>query len=228
MIRKLIYHLFLIIVFIVSVFAGHFFYSKYVIIYASNNSEKPVKDEKIEQPIYLTKAPKCEEIKGIELSLGFNPPKNYSGWAKYCSDSTGNVLAHGEVLNGEFNGVWINYNENGSFSDERLWIVGKREGKVKKYLDGKIALLGQFVNNKQQGEWKYYEDGELSAIGKFVNGKKQGEWKYYEDGELESGKHINGKLEGKWKKYKADGSLKRVQTWKNDELQSCEGECDDN
>jgi len=205
MIRKLIYHLFLIIVFIVIVFAGHFFYSKYVIIYASNNSEKPVKEEKIEQPIYLTKAPKCEEIKGIELSWGFNPPKNYSGWAKYCSDSTGNVLAHGEVLNGEFNGVWINYNENGSFSDERLWIVGKREGKVKKYLDGKIARLGQFVNDKQQGEWKYYEDGEL-----------------------ESGKHINGKLEGKWKKYKADGSLKRVQTWKNDELQSCEGECDDN
>ena len=181
MIKKFIYHLFLIIVLTVVLFAGHFFYTKYVINYASNNSEKPVKEEKIEQPIYLTKAPKCEEINGIELSWGFDPPKNYSGWAKYCSDSTGNVLAHGEVLNGEFNGVWINYNENGSFSDERLWIHGKLEGKVKIYLDGEIAILGQCVNDEAQGEWKYYEDG----------------------------------------------SLKRVETWKNDELQSCEGECDD-
>ena len=146
MLKKFFYHFFLIILFILIAFLSHFFYNKYVIINASNNNEKSVTEEPIQkQPIYLTKAPKCEDIEGIEISSGYYPPKNYSGMIKYCNDSTGYVLAYGKVVDGQYVGIHINYNIDGSFSDKRQWVLGKKEGKSKYLLLVGVSPTNGFI-----------------------------------------------------------------------------------
>ena len=68
---------------------------------------------------------------------------------------------------------------------------------IANYINGNVAIIGNYKNGKQEGEWKnYYENGKLAAIENYKNGKKEGEWKYYrKNGKLKKiGNYKNGKL----------------------------------
>jgi hypothetical protein len=229
MFKKLIYHLFLIVVFLGLAFTGQYYFTNILEFFNLKNTKNSFQHWHTLKPIYLTKAPRCDEIEGLELPWGTHPPQAYSGTVKFCNDSSGNVLAFGKVINGKYEGVHLNYHVNGTFSDKRFWVNGKREGIHKFYENGHIKCKGLLENGMQQGEWKWYEENKLITLGTFKNGKREGEWKWYEENKLITlGTYKNGKAEGKWKEYNLDGTIKSETTFKNDVFQECEGDCDEN
>jgi hypothetical protein len=94
----------------------------------------------------------------------------------------------GVFKNGEREGPWVIYYENG-----RPW------------------YKGEYKNGKQEGPWLWYHDnGQLWSKGEYKNGKFEGPWvTYYNDGQLWSkGEYKNGKFEGPWVAYREDGTKK--------------------
>ena len=124
-------------------------------------------------------------------------------WYKKDTDVpfTGKVdqgLSRGELKNGEREGHWVIYYENG-----RLW------------------YKGAYKNGKQEGPWLWYHDnGQLWSEGAYKNGKFEGPWvAYYDDGQLWSkGTYKNGKFEGPWVAYREDGTKVEVSSgiYRND------------
>ena len=91
---------------------------------------------------------------------------------------------------------------------------------IANYINGNVAIIGNYKNGKQEGEWKLYrENGKLAAIENYKNGKKEGEWKFYhKNGKLKIiGNYKNGKLEGEWKYYYENGTLEAIVNYKNGE-----------
>ena len=69
----------------------------------------------------------------------------------------------GRFKNGEMDGPWVSYYDN-----------------------GQLHTKGTAKNGKQEGPWVFYhENGQLMQKGDFKNGKKEGRWViYYGDGTL--------------------------------------------
>ena len=66
-------------------------------------------------------------------------------------------------LNGDKNGYWEEYYDNGN-----LW------------------YKGSYVNGSPDGYWEFYwYDGNLSSKGSYVNGNRTGYWEFHSDGKLE-------------------------------------------
>ncbi len=98
-------------------------------------------------------------------------------------DSLGNVITHGEFVDGMREGKWYynvnDHTEEGEFRDNErhgLWTY--------KYHDGKTAFSGEYMNGMPTGKHKYFHsNGQLHWVGKYRNGLKDGEWiKYTEEG----------------------------------------------
>lgn len=77
--------------------------------------------------------------------------------------SNGVKSLEGPLLNGERNGLWKSWYEDGSLWSEGFFENGKREGKsVVYYPNGHKMLEGQYVNNQRTGLWRSWdEDGNL-------------------------------------------------------------------
>ena len=103
------------------------------------------------------------------------------------------------------------------------YLEGKRNGKGKEYINGKLLFEGEYLNGERNGKGKEYKNGYLEFEGEYLNGKKwngkgynvntniiyelingNGKIKEYnDDGELEfEGEYLNGKRNGKGKEYK--------------------------
>ena len=111
-------------------------------------------------------------------------------------------LSRGVIKNGEREGPWVIYYNNG-----RLW------------------YKGAYKNGKQEGPWLWYHDnGQLWSKGEYKNGKFEGPWvAYYDDGQLWSkGTYKNGKFEGPWVAYREDGTKAEVSSgiYRNDKKAS--------
>ena len=99
-----------------------------------------------------------------------------------------------------------------SYSYEGEYLKGKKHGKGKDYLNGKLIFEGEYLNGKKNGKGKeyYYGSGKLEFEGEYLNGNKHGKGKgYYSDGKLEyETEFSNGEKHGKEKGYYSDGKLK--------------------
>ncbi len=141
------------------------------------------------------------------------------------------MAASGSFSNGEPEGKWSYYHENGERSSEGIFVDGQKDGywglfssdgKLKGetsytdgegiykeyYPSGKLKLQGKVIVDVNHGLWKYYyEGGQLEGECNFQNGR--GEYiGYYPDGTLQTKGIIdNGKKVGRWELYKNDGSL---------------------
>ena len=107
-------------------------------------------------------------------------------------------LSRGGLKNGEREGPWVIYYENG-----RIW------------------YKGVYKKGKQEGPWLWYHNnGQLWSEGAYKNGKFEGPWvAYYDDGQLWSkGAYKNGKFEGPWVAYREDGTKVEVSSgiYRND------------
>ena len=70
-------------------------------------------------------------------------------------------LKRGNYKEGQRDGTWISYHEN-----------------------GQLKYKGDYKNGRQEGTWiGYHENGQLHYKGEYKNGKREGTWIiYYDDG----------------------------------------------
>ncbi len=77
--------------------------------------------------------------------------------------------------NGNVEGAWTNYHENGNLATSYDYVDGERNGAFKQFYEsGNIRLEGQFVNGKEHGIFtNYAEDGGVITTYNYVNGELQ-------------------------------------------------------
>jgi len=100
----------------------------------------------------------------------------------------------GAFKNGEQEGPWFTYYENGQLSDKGAYKNGKKEGPwVGYYENGKLYSKGAFKNGEQEGPWVlYYKNGQLLNKGAYKNGKKEGPWVWYNNDYYKNGQRYDG------------------------------------
>tara|TARA_B110000902_G_scaffold263429_1_gene342471 strand:+ start:1319 stop:1807 length:489 start_codon:yes stop_codon:yes gene_type:complete len=100
---------------------------------------------------------------------------------------TGKVTGEeqGSFRNGEREGTWVSYWENGQLSFKENYKNGQREGTWVGYFEnGQLSFKENYKNGKEEGEYiSYWGDGRLLTKGNFKNGKATGAWVgYLKDG----------------------------------------------
>ncbi len=109
--------------------------------------------------------------------------------------------------NGEFDGAYRTYQENGQIAIEQFFKNGQKDGLCSYYYDdGKLFYTENYADGKREGQVKrLFPDGKTWIIERYKKGKKNGYWEeYYEDGTL--------KYEAKWDK----GELKEEHFYNED------------
>ena len=91
-------------------------------------------------------------------------------------------------------------------------IDGKEERVEEKYFhqDGKLKMIGKFLNGKREGEWKaFFNNDQLQSVGAFKEGQRTGGAKvYFPNGQLRyEGQYEGNKEVGHWKFYNEQGKL---------------------
>ena len=86
-----------------------------------------------------------------------------------------------EMKNGEPEGLWIKYYENGHKMEEKTLKNGKEQGLFNQWYDnGQIRSEETYKDGKEDGKWIYwYEDAIREKQGVFRNGIIVGDWTYY-------------------------------------------------
>ena len=105
----------------------------------------------------------------------------------------------GSFKNGERDGAWVHYYENGQLLMKLNWKNGKRECASVHYREnGRLWAKSIFKDDKRECAAVYYhKNGQLSSKGNIKNGKHEGAWiHYHENGtvdEEKTGTFKNGK-----------------------------------
>lgn len=79
----------------------------------------------------------------------------------------GNIKMEGNLNDdGQRQGLWIAYYENGTKWSESYYVDGIRDGhSLSFYPNGRIRYVGEYKNDVKVGEWKFYnEDGSLATV----------------------------------------------------------------
>ena len=106
----------------------------------------------------------------------------------------------------------VNGEEQGSLKN------GNREGSWVRYFDdGQLESKGNYKNGKKEGSWVwYFENGQLFYKGDYKNGSREGSWVYYKkDGTITeelSGTYKDGKKISKQKKVQSLPKIKNTIT----------------
>ena len=126
-------------------------------------------------------------------------------------DSNGTLTSLGSFSkNGERDGDWKWFYDNGLLREEQTYDNGKAQG-IGKFYDntGKIAVTQAWKEGKRNGERKtYHANGQLMIIANYADDELNGPYKtFYPQGQIEfEVELINGKQNGKGIGYYPDGS----------------------
>lgn len=99
----------------------------------------------------------------------------------------GKTKGTGSFVNGQLEGLRIQYFENGNKRTEKYYKKSFPHGTAKEFYEsGTLKQVGDFVDNKENGIWTiYYETGEKHVESTFVNGVQQGNYiEYSKEGKL--------------------------------------------
>ncbi len=128
------------------------------------------------------------------------------------------IIEEGKYVNGERQGIWIGYHNNGVVKYEITFKDDFPNGYAKFYYkSGSINEEGYRELNKWVGKYLYYYENGQIAYDFFYdnNGERQGKQLYYhENGNIMvSGNWDSGKESGLLKEYYENGSLKSERTY---------------
>jgi len=120
------------------------------------------------------------------------------------------------------NGAKTDYYDDGySIRAEYTLKNGQLNGTFKSYYqNGKIKKSGNYINGKENGLFKEYnEDGSINIEYSMKDGELNGPFKiYYDNGNIKmTGSYINGFENGKFIVYNEDGTISKEYYMKNDE-----------
>lgn len=117
-------------------------------------------------------------------------------------DEEGNPLVKGNYVSGYEEGEW--YYRNGTAEEFGVYEGGKREGTwTTTYEPGKTAAKIHFNQDVCDGKYvTYWENGSVKVLGKYENGLQEGAWTYYnEEGSLVLTTLFKEGKELKWNNY---------------------------
>ena len=102
-------------------------------------------------------------------------------WNGKGYDPSENVIY--ELKNGK--GLVKEYNKYNYYLDfEGEYLYGQKNGRGKKYYEGKLSFEGEYLNGKRNGKGKKYYNDELLFEGEYLNDKMHGHGKAYYQGKL--------------------------------------------
>lgn len=134
----------------------------------------------------------------------------------------GKVVVEGRYRNEVKHGAWKEMTPEGVPTLEQTWKRGKLDGTVKKYIDGKIAMVATYKDGKAVGAYAEYRAGKPAVTGQWKDDRKTGTWTEYdaEDHVTLTATYENGVLDGPWRQL-VDGVVlegtmtqgRRTGTW---------------
>lgn len=102
--------------------------------------------------------------------------------------TTKNLIEKTYMLNGKFNGSYIENYPNGKVKEKGNYIKGDRTSEWHYYFEnGKVKMTGAYLNNKRTDVWKRYDEkGNLRAEISFKASERDGKSVFYnEDGSID-------------------------------------------
>ena len=141
--------------------------------------------------------------------------ETFSGWVKETHQNQ-SLKKLGYLKNGQRQGLWIEWYENGLKKSNIMWNLDRLSGEyLIWYQNKKPHVIGQTLDGEMDGEWKeYYSNGQLQAhsftdLGKCVSKKI---WKI--NGEICPESHVeNGR--GQFMEYKENGEPLKIRIVKD-------------
>jgi len=127
----------------------------------------------------------------------------------------------GEHKDGERDGEWTFYHENGQMASIGNYKDGELDGKYTFYYEnGQIGREGSYKDGGEVGKWThYYENGQIKQEGSYkdivdsglILQRRVGKWTYYyKNGQIEQeGNYKDYERDGKWTRYYENGQIKQ-------------------
>ena len=110
------------------------------------------------------------------------------------------LKSSGTYINGNKNGIWLEYDDEGHMIDSSQYVDGRLKGiAFKWHQNGMLSDSLQFDGEGNGVQVSWYNSGKLSAAGYWMQDTlKKGRWKYFdqEGGVMALEDYINGKLVG--------------------------------
>lgn len=172
----------------------------------------------------------------------------------YSYFPNGQIKFKGGYLQGERNGQWIRFFEDGTIYQIESYIKDVIQSRFVYFENGFLQEVNFYENNLPSGSWLFFhENGSLIELQQWLAGKKEGTWvnyyengkiaveenykndkkdglfiSYYENGQVkEQGLNFNGLLEGQMFEYFQDGTIKLEAVFEKGVMISCKGQCDE-
>lgn len=146
--------------------------------------------------------------KSIEIIGSYNNRGQKIGeWQWFYPN--GNLLIVENYDNGELDGEYIEYDEEGNILTKGQYVIGEEDGPWT-YRNGGMVEKGSYYDGMRQGTWKlWYANGKLASEIEFDQDLPNGKFiTYWENGNTkETGKYITGEKTGLWNKYDEEGTL---------------------
>ncbi len=134
-------------------------------------------------------------------------------WTEYFED--GKRKTELNYLNGKFNGLQSYWSSNGNKIQEKNYIDGKQQGLWTLYYQetGIKKEETNYIDGVQEGLWtEWYEDGQKRRERNFKNGERDSTWTtWYKNGNKKFlAGYSNGKLNGKYIRWYEGGIIKEL------------------
>lgn len=133
------------------------------------------------------------------------------------TDSLGNKLIEGNIINGKKNGSWITYTASGQIADITNYIDDVKQGPYLKLSGQTVAEQGSYKNDKYHGIRIKYLYGHIDEKIDFKDGIRNG-WarKFYSNGNVQREMEILDSVQvGIYRFYGEDGTLQIEERFKN-------------
>ena len=133
------------------------------------------------------------------------------------TDSLGNKLIEGNIINGKKNGAWVTYAITGEIIDITNYIDDIKQGPYIKLSGHTVSEQGSFKNNKFHGTRFKYLYGHLDEKIDFKDGIRNG-WarKYYSNGNVQREMEILDSVQvGLYRFYGENGTLQIEEKFKD-------------
>jgi antitoxin component YwqK of YwqJK toxin-antitoxin module len=119
-------------------------------------------------------------VEGIWTKKGDSKP--YNGDFKETFDN-GSTKGTGTFLNGQLEGLRVQFYPNGKKKTEKEYKGSYPHGKSKEfYENGTLKQEGEFEDNKEHGTWTLYHiNGQKKAVLTFVHGVQTGPYFEYDE-----------------------------------------------
>lgn len=137
-------------------------------------------------------------------------------------NANGSKKLEGEYLDGEMSGNWVYYFLNSRGVHQRVsYLEGQKHGPFEDFMpNDTLAIKGNYKHGLKDGRWLYnFENGQTDMTGEFKDDLQHGHWKYYyPTGQLYyEGDYEDGKKIGAWQFYYGNGQMWREGSYRDDE-----------